>query len=74
VTAPDEVMVHEPGACAGRSGRPEKHPRRRVLDAIFYLVRGIPPRPRRYDHSRHDLDRSPNYLLATVLTSEQAAR
>lgn len=27
-------------ARAGRGGRPEKHPRRLVLDAIFYLVRG----------------------------------
>src|SRR3954468_1873301 len=29
-----------PGNTAGRGGRPEKHPRRLVLDAIFYLVRG----------------------------------
>jgi transposase len=29
-----------PGNTAGRGGRPEKHPRRVVLDAIFYLVRG----------------------------------
>src|SRR3954447_24590915 len=29
-----------PGNTGGRGGRPEKHPRRRVLDAIFYLVRG----------------------------------
>ena len=28
-----------PGNTAGRGGRPEKHPRRRVLDAIFHLVR-----------------------------------
>ncbi|WP_097196426.1 tyrosine-type recombinase/integrase [Blastococcus aggregatus] len=27
---------------------------------------------RRYDRSRHKLDRSPNYLLATALTSEDA--
>ena len=39
--------VGGPGAAAptagqyrGRGGRPEKHPRRLVLDAIFYLVRG----------------------------------
>src|SRR4051812_35842731 len=29
-----------PGNRGGRGGRPEKHPRRRVLDAIFYVVRG----------------------------------
>src|SRR3954447_16985890 len=29
-----------PGNTGGRGGRPEKHPRRRVLDPIFYLVRG----------------------------------
>src|SRR3954469_4538203 len=29
-----------PGNTGGRGGRPEKHDRRRVLDVIFYLVRG----------------------------------
>jgi transposase len=33
-------LLPPPGNTAGRGGRPEKHPRRRVLDAIFYLVRG----------------------------------
>ena len=35
-----EPLLPPPGNSAGRGGRPEKHPRRRVLDAIFYLVRG----------------------------------
>ena len=35
-----EPLLPPPGNIAGRGGRPEKHPRRRVLDAIFYLVRG----------------------------------
>jgi transposase len=35
-----EPLLPPPGNRAGRGGRPEKHPRRRVLDAIFYLVRG----------------------------------
>ena len=35
-----EPMLPPPGNTAGRGGRPEKHSRRRVLDAIFYLVRG----------------------------------
>jgi transposase len=35
-----EPLLPAPGNTAGRGGRPEKHPRRRVLDAIFYLVRG----------------------------------
>lgn len=33
-------MLPAPGNTAGRGGRPEKHSRRLVLDAIFYLVRG----------------------------------
>jgi len=33
-------LLPPPGNTAGRGGRPEKHPRRLVLDAIFYLVRG----------------------------------
>lgn len=33
-------LLPPPGNTAGRGGRPEKHPRRVVLDAIFYLVRG----------------------------------
>jgi transposase len=35
-----EPLLPPPGNAGGRGGRPEKHPRRRVLDAIFYLVRG----------------------------------
>jgi transposase len=35
-----EPLLPQPGNTAGRGGRPEKHDRRRVLDAIFYLVRG----------------------------------
>jgi transposase len=35
-----ETLLPPPGNTAGRGGRPEKHDRRRVLDAIFYLVRG----------------------------------
>lgn len=33
-------LLPPPGNTRGRGGRPEKHPRRQVLDAIFYLVRG----------------------------------
>jgi transposase len=35
-----EPLLPPPGNTAGRGGRPEKHDRRRVLDAIFYLVAG----------------------------------
>jgi len=35
-----EPLLPPPGNTAGRGGRAEKHPRRLVLDAIFYLVRG----------------------------------
>ncbi len=35
-----EPLLPPPGNTAGRGGRPEKHPRRRMLDAIFYVVRG----------------------------------
>jgi transposase len=35
-----EPLLPPPGNTAGRGGRPEKHDRRRVLDAIFYVVRG----------------------------------
>lgn len=35
-----EPVLPPPGSAAGRGGRPEKHPRRLVLDAVFYLVRG----------------------------------
>jgi transposase len=35
-----EPLLPPPGNTGGHGGRPEKHPRRRVLDAIFYLVRG----------------------------------
>lgn len=33
-------LLPPPGNAGGRGGRPESHPRRLVLDAIFYLVRG----------------------------------
>lgn len=33
-------LLPPPGNTAGKGGRPEKHPRRIVLDAIFYLARG----------------------------------
>jgi transposase len=35
-----QPLLPPPGNTAGRGGRAEKHPRRLVLDAIFYLVRG----------------------------------
>jgi transposase len=35
-----EPLLPPPGNRGGRGGRREKHPRRVVLDAIFYLVRG----------------------------------
>jgi transposase len=35
-----EPLLPPPGNTRGRGGRPEKHPRRLVLDAIFYLVAG----------------------------------
>ena len=35
-----EPLLPAAGNTGGRGGRPEKHPRRRVLDAIFYLARG----------------------------------
>jgi transposase len=35
-----EPLLPPPGNAGGRGGRPEKHPRRVVLDAIFYVVRG----------------------------------
>src|SRR3954463_12799277 len=35
-----EPLLPPPGNTGGRGGRPEKHPRRRILDAIFYVVRG----------------------------------
>ncbi|WP_327151907.1 transposase [Nocardia sp. NBC_01329] len=35
-----EPLLPAPGNTAGKGGRGEKHPRRLVLDAIFYLVRG----------------------------------
>lgn len=33
-------LLPAPGNTRGKGGRPEKHDRRRVLDALFYLVRG----------------------------------
>jgi transposase len=35
-----EPLLPAAGNTTGRGGRPERHPRRLVLDAIFYLVRG----------------------------------
>lgn len=35
-----EPLLPPPGNTAGRGGRSEKHPRRIILDAIFYVVRG----------------------------------
>jgi transposase len=35
-----EPLLPAPGNTRGRGGRAEKHPRRVVLDAIFYVVRG----------------------------------
>jgi len=35
-----EPLLPLQGNTSGKGGRPEKHPRRVVLDAIFYLVRG----------------------------------
>lgn len=35
-----EPLLPPPGNTTGRGGRPEKHSRRLVLDAIFYLVTG----------------------------------
>lgn len=35
-----EPLLPPPGNTGGRGGRPEKHCRRTVLDAIFYVVRG----------------------------------
>jgi transposase len=35
-----EPLLPAPGNTRGRGGRPEKHPRRLVMDAIFYLVTG----------------------------------
>src|SRR3954449_4369904 len=35
-----EPLLPPPGAARGRGGRPEKRPRRWILDAIFYVVRG----------------------------------
>jgi transposase len=35
-----EPLLPPPDNTGGRGGRPEKHPRRRVLDASFYVVRG----------------------------------
>jgi transposase len=34
-----EVLLPPPGNRTSRGGRPEKHSRRRILDAVFYLVR-----------------------------------
>lgn len=54
-----EPLLPAPGNTHGKGGRPEKHCRRLILDAIFYLVRGgiawaqlpceFPPRSTVYD-------------------------
>jgi transposase len=35
-----EPLLPAPGNTRGKGGRNEKHDRRRILDAVFYLVRG----------------------------------
>ena len=35
-----EPLLPAPGSTAGRGGRPEKHCRRAIVDAILYIVRG----------------------------------
>ncbi|WP_062993998.1 IS5 family transposase [Nocardia anaemiae] len=35
-----EPLLPPPGNTGGKGGRAEKHPRRLVLDAVFYMVRG----------------------------------
>ena len=35
-----EPLLPAPGSAAGRGGRPEKHCRRVIVDAILYIVRG----------------------------------
>jgi transposase len=35
-----EPLLPAPGNTGGHGGRPEEHPRRRMLDAVFYVVRG----------------------------------
>ena len=35
-----EPLLPAPGSTAGRGGRPEKHCRRMIVDAILYIVRG----------------------------------
>ncbi len=35
-----QPLLPPPGDTTGKGGRPEKHPRRVILDAIFYLARG----------------------------------
>src|SRR3954465_1075308 len=35
-----EPLLPAPGSTAGRGGRPEKHCRRLIVDAILYIVRG----------------------------------
>jgi transposase len=35
-----EPLLPAPGNTTGKGGRPERHPRRAILDAIFYVVRG----------------------------------
>jgi transposase len=59
-------LLPAPASEGPKGGRPEKHPRRRVLDAIFYVVRGgiawallpkeFPPRSTVYDAFRRWTD------------------
>jgi transposase len=35
-----QPLLPPPGNTSGKGGRPEKHPRRIIVDAIFYLARG----------------------------------
>src|SRR6267378_4701128 len=35
-----QPLLPPPGTTRGKGGRPERHPRRLIRDAIFYLVRG----------------------------------
>jgi integrase len=59
-------------------GGPHDHGRERsglgaaLQDVQDALGHADPRTTRRYDRSRHNLDRSPNYLLATALTAEGA--